>query len=268
MKEIDARDSVKVVTDNRFIVANGLDKLKLKERKLLYLAISQVRRTDKEFFEYSISPKDFAKLMDIKPSNVYQEAEKICKSLRPIGITCDISTGKKKRTREYSLFSYIEYGEDSSITFKLNHDMTDFLLDLKKNFTQPLLQDFLKMNSTYSMAIWHLFQREMHSKKPSHDAESNMVFDLSLEELREVTGATDKLKQISQFKERILDKAIREIKDNCSVIVTYENIKVGRTVIGFRFTAKQEIQYDKSKFDPAFVTRVEEKAKVLHEGNI
>ncbi len=268
MTEIDTRESIKVVTDNRFIVANGLEKLKLKERKLLYLAISQVRRTDKEFFEYSISPKEFAKLMDIKPSNVYQEAEQICKALRPIGISCDISTGNKKRVREYSLFSYIQYGEDSDITFKLNQDMTDFLLDLKKNFTQPLLQDFLKMNSTYSMAIWHLFQREMHSRKPNHDADSNIVFDLTLEELRQVTGATDKLTTIGNFKNRILDKALQEIKDNCSVVVTYENIKVGRTVIGFRFTAKQEIQYDKSKLDPEFVARVEAKAKELHKGNV
>ena len=263
-KDIDTKESIRIVTDNRFIVANGLDKLKLKERKLLYLAISQVRKTDEYFYEYRINPKEFAKLMNIKPSHVYQEADEMTDSLMRAFISCDLSEGKSKKARKYSLFNYIEYGNNSEIVFKLNADMAEFLLKLKKNFTQPLLNDFLKMNSPYSMAIWHLMQREMHSHKPGADVESNITFELSLDELRKVTGTTDKLKTIGNFKNRILDKAIREIKDNCSVIITYENILEGRTVTGFRFTVKQEVQYDVTKLDPGFVARVEAKAKELN----
>lgn len=264
-KEMDTRPSVKVVTDNRFIVANGLSNLKLKERKLLYLAISQVKKNDKELYEYRISAKDFADLMGIVPDNVYREAKEICKAIRPAGITCDTSRDGKNETIEYSLFSFIKYGEDSDIVFRLNQDMAEFLLDLKKNFTQPLLQDFLKMNSPYSMAIWHLFQREMHSRKPSCSSDDEIVFELSLEELRKVTGTEDKLNKLSHFKERILDKALREIKENCGVVVTYENITVKRAVKGFRFTAKNEVQYNTSGLSPEFKARVEAKAQELRE---
>ena len=231
-KKIDNRPTVKVVTDNRFITANGLQNLSLKARKLLYIAISQVRKTDTDFFLFSISPVEFADLMGVAPSHVYQEADKLAEELQPIGIRCDLPDGET--TRRYSMFSYIEYGKDKQITFKLNPDMTDFLLELKGNFTQPLLQDFLKMNSPYSMAIWHLMQREMQSKKPG--AES-IDFYLSLEELRVVTGTETKFKQLVEFKRRVLDKAIREIADNCGVVITYENVKQSRTVIGFSFTA-------------------------------
>lgn len=262
-RKVDTRPSVKVVTDNRFIVANGLSNLKLKERKLLYLAISQVKRTDKELYEYRISAKEFADLMGINTNHVYQEAESICKSIRPVGITCDISDDGKIRKREYSLFSFIQYGQDSDIVFRLNADLADFLLDLKKNFTQPLLQDFLKMKSPYSMAVWHLFQREMQSKKPSCSIDDEIVFELSLDELRQVTGTTDTFKQMVHFKSRILDKAIREIRENCGVIITYEPIKTVRTITGFRFTAKNEIQYDVSGISPEFKARVEARAKEL-----
>ena len=64
--------------------------------------------------------------------------------------------------------------------------------------------------------------------------------------MRQVTGTENKLKQIGQFKERVLDKAIREIKDNCGVVVTYTNLKKSRTVIGFHFVAVQEYYIDES----------------------
>ena len=86
------------------------------------------------------------------------------------------------------------------------------------------------------MALWHLFQREMRSFKPMMS--SPIEFELSLEELRQVTGCEAKLKQISEFKRRVLDKALGEIKKKCWVDISYTNIKKGRTVIGFRFTAK------------------------------
>ncbi len=86
------------------------------------------------------------------------------------------------------------------------------------------------------MALWHLFQKEMKSFKPMMT--QRIEFDISLEELRAVTGTEKKLKQIGQFKERVLDKALKEIKRNCWVNITYDNIKRGRTVTGFRFTAE------------------------------
>lgn len=232
--QLDTRESVRVVTTNDFITACGLENISLKARKLLYIAISQCTRTDEEFYEYEISAKKFAELMNVSPTHVYEEADKITDELMR-GFIRIATTKSKKSFRKYSLFNKCEYSEEAVLRFKLNKDMTDFLLELKGSFTQPLLHDFLHMNSPYSMAIWHLMQREMRSKK----AYGNKVieFDLSLEELRQVTGTTDKLKQLVHFKERVLDKALREIKDNCGVKITYTNTKSNRTVTGFHFTA-------------------------------
>ena len=232
----DTRTTVKVVTANDFITAHGLDKLPLNSRKLLYLAISQCRKTDTDFFEYSISIRDFAELTGIKDTNLYSHAKTITRDLMTTTIECTLGD---REYEQYSLFSKCSYkAGDGIITFKLNPDMTDFLLNVKKDFTQPLLADFVRMNSPYSMAVWHLMQREMHSRKPG--VTQAIEFDLMLAELRSVTGTENKLKQIGQFKERVLDKAIREIRDNCGVVVTYTNIKKSRTVIGFHFRAVSE----------------------------
>lgn len=243
LKKIDKRDSLKTVTSNSFITAKGLEKLSLKARKMLYIAISQCRKNDKDFFTYEISVKDFAELMNITPEAVYTEADSITDELMS-GVLRVIPEGKKY-FKKYSLFSMCEYEHDGVLRFKLNKDMTNFLLELKGDFTQPLLEDFLKMKSPYSMAIWHLMQREMQSKKPG--VTNEIEFDLSIEELREVTGTQDKLKQIGEFKKRCFDKALREIDENCGVKITYENIKKGRTVVGFHCSAESIYHIDESK---------------------
>lgn len=241
-KKIDKRENLKTVTSNNFITAKGLEKLSLKARKMLYIAISQCRKGDKDFFSYSISVKDFAELMNIKPQAVYTEADRITDELLQ-GVLRVIPDGKRY-FKKYSLFSMCEYDHGGMLKFKLNRDMTDFLLELKGNFTQPLLADFLKMKSPYSMAIWHLMQREMHSQKPGT---TKIEFDLSLLELREVTGTQDKLKQIGEFKARCFDKALREIHENCGIEITYENIKKERTIVGFHCFAKSKYYIDESK---------------------
>ena len=251
---VDKRVSIKVVSANDFITAKELSALPLNSRKLLYLAISQCKKSDKEFYEYAISAKDFAEMMGIDESNIYRDGRKITGRLMGLSLDCDLYG---QGYEQYGLFSKCTYKKkDGIIRFKLNPDMTNFFLNLKKDFSQPLLEDFVHMNSPYSMAIWHLMQREMHSKKPS--ITQTIEFDLTLAELRSVTGTESKLRQIGQFKERVLDKAIREIRYNCGVVVTYTNIKDSRTIVGFHFTAIQEHHIDEATIPEHIKRQVEE----------
>lgn len=252
LKKIDTRESVKTVTSNSFITAKGLEKLSLKARKMLYIAISQCRKNDKDFFSYEISVKEFAELMNITPEAVYTEADSITDELMS-GVLRVIPEGKKY-FKKYSLFSMCEYEHDGVLRFKLNKDMTNFLLELKGDFTQPLLEDFLKMNSPFSMAIWHLMQREMQSKKPG--VTNTIEFDLTIEEIREVTGTQEKFKKLSDIKRFVFDKALREIDETCGVKITYENIKKGRTVVGFHCSAVSVFHIDESKIPQKVKDRV------------
>lgn len=243
-KNTDTRKTVRTVTSNDFITAMGIDEMTLKARKLLYIAIFQCKKNDQEFFEYQINAKDFAKLMDIEPDNVYREADKITDELMKSFIRLEMPDQKykkKKNYEKYQIFSKCSY-LDGILNFKLNPDMTGYFLNLKKDFTQPLLNDFLKMKSNYSIEIWHLIQREMKSIKPN--STDIIQFDLSLEELRAITGTQNKLKKIAHFKDKCFDKALREIYDNCGVNITYQNIRIGRKIVGFRCTAVSAVHID------------------------
>lgn len=246
-RKIDVRDSIRVVTSNEFlgmkienetskelenkkITTSGYENLSIKARKLLYLAISQCKKTDKEFFEYELKIEDFAKIMGIGSSNVYKEGKSIAKELMAGVINFEDTNGK-----DFSMvhvFAQCQY-QDGIIKFKLDDGMTDMFLRLKKNFTQPLLADFMKMKNTYSMQVWHLMQKYMGSKKPYGD--EVIEFDISIDELRKATDTEDKFERISDVKRFVLDRAIKDIENNCGVKTKYTNLKKGRAVVGFHF---------------------------------
>lgn len=262
-RSVDTRESVRVVTHNSYITCYGTDRLSLKARKLLYIALSQVKQDDKEFFEYRLTPLEFAVVMGIDVSNVYDEAEAITDELMKLEIRVYSDDKGKKGFKKIHVFDECDYTDDSDIVFWLNKKMTTLLLGLHKDFSKPLLHDFMKMKSPYSMAVWHLMQREMKSAKPNHT--QVIEFELSIQELRQVTGTEDKLPQMVHFKERVLDKAIKEIGDLCGVAITYDNLKSGRVITGFHFYARNIYGFDINELDPFFVERVEERAKELNK---
>lgn len=231
-REIDNRNDIQVVTKNDFIVADGLSKLSLNARKLLYLAIAQCRKSDKEFFEYSTTPSDLAEMWGVSRQRVYQKADEITDELMRMFIKIK---PEGKKFKKYNLFKTCEYDDDNLITFEISSDMAKLFLKINGDFTHPPLSSFMRMRSKYSMAIWHLMQREMESKLPSISAPKE--FDLTLEELRKVTDTQEKFRQIVQFKTRVLDQAIKEIKENLLADITYTDLKQGKKIIGFRFTA-------------------------------
>jgi plasmid replication initiation protein len=233
VKEVDKRESIRVITSNDLIKAEGIAKLSLNARKLFYIAVSQCKRSDKEFYTYEISPTELAEMWGVNRQDVYMTAKKTCIEL--MTLLLDLSK-KEKGFKLRHLFELCDYDDNKMLMFKLHADMTDLLLGLNGGFSKPLLWDFMRMRSRYSIAIWHLMQKEMRSFKPMMSAP--IMFDLTLDDLRKVTGTEKKLKQISEFKSRVLDKALVEIKRNCWVDIKYDNIKQGRTVVGFRFTAQ------------------------------
>lgn len=243
-RDIDTRESIRVVTSNNFLKAAGLENTTLKARKLLYIALAQCRLDDAGFYEYRITVPEFAELMGIASSHVYDEADKITDELMH-GFIKYIPEGKK-RFRKFQLFKTCEY-TGSEIIFEMSEEMTPTMLNLKKDFTQPLLQDFLHMRSNYSIEIWHLMQKTMHSKKPGT---KSIKFFIGIDELRQITGTVDKYTAIGMWKERILDKALREIDECCGVKISYENRKKGRIVIGFDFTAVNIMGFDLTDYEP------------------
>lgn len=237
-RALDTRDDIRVVTSNNFLRATGLENISLRARKLLYIALAQSRFNDKKLFEYTISTKDFAKLVGARVNHIYEEADSITDELmqgfvkyRPFG---------KREFVKHQLFKTCRYA-NGDLTFELSEEMTPIVLNLRRDFTMPLLQDFLQMRSNYSIEIWHLIQPYLGKDRPSPQ-DPPIEWEISLSELREWTGTKDKFAQVGQFKARVLDPALREIEERCGFRITYGNVKEGKLVTGFRFSCENVLR--------------------------
>lgn len=227
----DERRSHLVVKDNLLIQKSKFH-LTATEQKLVCYVISLIKPTDKALDKYTININDFAKLCGISPKNVYKEFRKMIDDLDNKAVW--LTMGDK--TFKFRWFSEAEYIEkQGKVILMLNSNMKQYLIDLSHSFTQYELYNILALKSKYSIRLYELFKS--YSYKQTKD------FDL--EDLKELLGA-DNYKVYSDFKKRVLEKAIQEINTYSDLNVEYYamaeggNHKINR--IWFTITRKESFE--------------------------
>lgn len=229
-KAAEIRADMRVTTDNNFIVAAGAGDFDLNEKKLLYLAITQCQMKDEQFYYYSIPAADFAAMLGVDKVEMYRQARDMTFKLAHAAL--EIADKDSPNGTAYALFSICEY-KDGVIYFQINNEMSKFLLGLKRNFTSMLFRDVIPMRSTYAISIWHLMRSKL--QKDGVFFGQQKEFDISIDELRAITGNQNKNRQICHFKSRVLDVAIKEIEKNDLAKIDYVDLKRGRSIYAIHF---------------------------------
>ena len=94
-------------------------------------------------------------------------------------------------------------------------------------FTSYLLEQTASMDSNYSVRLYELLIQWRTAKKTP-------VFEL--EKFRGQLGlGVDEYKTMSNFKKRVLNLAVDEINEKSDIKVSYEQVKKGRSIAGFKF---------------------------------
>ena len=65
-------------------------------------------------------------------------------------------------------------------------------------------------------------------------------FEMSLEHLKQELGLPDSYQDLSNLKKRVIKPSLDEITANTDIDLTYENVKRGRSVVGFKFTVREK----------------------------
>lgn len=263
---MDTDKSHKVVQANKMIL--GRQNLTLNEAKLIRLAIMQILADDNEFKPYTISPKELAKAVGCDDSNFYRSAHDLCQSVsgKTLGIYSDNGS--------YLFMPWVamcEYNADTNlIQIRLNDMLKPYLLNLRGSgcYTQYNLEMALRFKSINTIRLWELLIEESHRKVDEWPL-NGITVELSLDTIRDVlmlykhktnrikkiVGGVEKIveeksadyemdvngkmipiyTQLAHMKQRVIDKALEEIMYTNQYSITYEDIKEGRNVVGFRF---------------------------------
>lgn len=249
IKDIQTRQ-MNMDTDNKVAIANdmikGVSNLSLSEAKLLRLLIMQVVPEDDSFYMFSVKASDFAKLLGIDKSNLYKEMHRMVSHL----ISEVISIGDGNPKHPWKKFHWVDYCDykDGVLTIELSKHLSPYIIGLKQWYTQYRLEEIIYLNSVYAIRLYELIVMAMKSKTPYADNATEVYIDAKT--IRKATGTEDKYQRVSQFKEKVINTAIREINKHSSYHVSVRDYKEARRIAGFYFLVESATWHRIKEEDP------------------
>ena len=241
-KEIVLNNNYDVAMANNLIL-NGVNTLNANELKLLRLAIMQSKIGDTELYEYEIAAQELASFLNIDTKNLYKNLDKMTDHIQQSFIK--IKDDKTQRFFKQSWVDRCEYNK-GLITIKLAEGLKPYILGLKNCFSLIKIEEYVSYKSKHTIIIRELLEAKMRNEKPHADVV--IEIPISVEELKRVTNTEKDYRNISEFRSRVLDTAIKEINDYyLGYHITATPYKNGRTIEGFNFIIESQAHYDHFK---------------------
>ena len=218
-----------VVLQNR--VVECYRSMSLDEKRLFIMATPLARTTKISSNDpIFISSSDFSKECGIDLSTAYTALESATDRLftRFFGYTN--TEGNRVRIRWLNKVIYLKNQGGTELYF------TDEVLLLLREFdalnpyTKYKKEVVLRLKKDYSLDFYHLAKKH----------QTMGGFQISLDELFQQLGLPESYQDLSNLKKRVIKPSLDEITANTDIDLSYENVKRGRSVVGFKFTVREK----------------------------
>ena len=205
--------------------------MSLDEKRLFIMATPLARTTKISSNEpIFISSSEFAKECGIDLSTAYTALELATDRLftRFFGYTT--AEGNRVKIRWVNKVIYLAGQGGTELYF------TDEVLLLLRTFdalnpyTKYKKEVVLRLKKDYSLDFYHLAKKH----------QTMGGFQISLDELFQQLGLPESYQDLSNLKKRVIKPSLDEITANTDIDLSYENVKRGRSVVGFKFTVKEK----------------------------
>lgn len=204
------------------------------EQRLILMAIAQGQNNISSL--HKITAIEFAETYRITQESAYEGLKEAAKQLfeRRFSWIEKTEKGNTKhvQARWVSRVAYVD-GE-GFIEIRFSEDVLPLLTELKERFTVYNLKHVAYLTSFYAIRLYELLIAWRSTNKTP-------VFEL--ESFREQLGVLpNEYPRMTNFKQRVLDVALKQINEHTDITVSYEQHKRGRSISGFSFNFKQKNQ--------------------------
>ncbi len=177
-----------------------------------------------------ISSSDFAKECGIDISTAYTALETASERLftRFFGYTNAEGDRVKMRWLNKVIYKAGQGGTELYFTDEVLLLLREF--DALNPYTKYKKEVVLRLKKDYSLDLYHLAKKH----------QTMGGFQITLNELFEQLGLPESYQDLSNLKKRVIKPSLDEITANTDIDLSYENIKKGRSVVGFKFTVKEK----------------------------
>lgn len=223
-----------VVKDN--ILVNASYNLEVTEQRLILLSIIRARETEQGITSDSkleIHASDYATRFDVTKEAAYSALKNAVHNLfeRKFSFKDNHKDTNKEivvKSRWVSRIAYIDDLAILEVTFA--PDVVPLITRLEKHFTSYQLKQVAQLTSKYAIRLYELLISWKEVGKTP-------VIDLA--DFREQLGLeTNEYQKMINFKNRVLEPAIKQINHLTDITVEYEQFKKGRSISGLSFAFK------------------------------
>ena len=219
-----------VVKDNALASASYY--LSLAEQRLILLGIVEARNNQSQDNEFIIHVNSYINAFGVDDSTAYLTIKEACKRLRGRYFTYQKLVNDNLEQTESNWVQSVSYAINSSyVKIKFTDDVMPLITNLERHFTSYQLEQVKDLTSIYAIRLYELLISWKQKKKVG----------LSLVDLRLKLGIEpNEYKAMNNFKAKVLDLAVSQINEHTDITVKYEQVKTGRTIVGFKFSFKQK----------------------------
>ena len=216
-----------VVLQNR--VVECFKTMTLDEKRLFIMATPLARTTNISSGEpIFISTEEFASACGLEITGAYTALGIATKKLFDRYFGYVRADKKKVSIRWMYKTAYGEGGAELYFTDEVLLLLREF--DALNPYTKYKKEVVLRLKKDYSLDFYHLAKK--------HQAMGG--FQISLDELFQQLGLPESYQDLSNLKKRVIKPSLDEITANTDIDLTYENVKRGRSVVGFKFTVREK----------------------------
>ena len=216
-----------VVLQNR--VVECFKSMTLDEKRLFIMATPLARTTNISSGEpIFISTEEFASACGLEITGAYTALGIATKKLFDRYFGYVRADKKKVSIRWMYKTAYGEGGAELYFTDEVLLLLREF--DALNPYTKYKKEVVLRLKKDYSLDLYHLAKKH----------QTMGGFQISLDELFEQLGLPESYQDLSNLKKRVIKPSLDEITVNTDIDLSYENVKRGRSVVGFKFTVKEK----------------------------
>lgn len=192
------------VAESNDLITKARHNLTARELKIMDYVISKIQPTDSGLITINTSMYELTRVLKLKTSGrTYSQIAQNLEDMRAKSIK--IYNENERSITMTGWFERAKVWENGKIELKINEDFSPYLIDLKKNYTQYLLIDTVKLKSKYSILLYKLM-READKDK----GKSIAILQGTPEEFKAWLGAPEDY-EYKDLKRNILKKAVEEI---------------------------------------------------------
>ena len=202
------------------------------EKRILIMASPVARNIDAtEQDSILISAQQFAEECGIKVNSAYKQIELASKKL----VDRSFSYTNEKGKKVYSNWVIDATYEDAGVSLRFTSVVLIMLkiLDKYNPYTRYKKDVVLKLKKDYSIDFYHLAKK----------SEKLGSFELTIDSMFIEFGLPESYRDLRNLKRRVLKDPIDEINKYTDIDLTYEPIKKGRSVVGFKFTVREKTKH-------------------------